>query len=124
MLRCDYCFEQNGLFKRVLTALGFPVKAASPASSWLQEPGSVGRIALKVRFTSNIAAAVVRIVPRRTGAPGEPANLRTGEPGEQANSSRFAAAAGRLPSLHPARNHPAAFPARCDVGAGGIEAVG
>lgn len=39
--RGGYCYEQNGLFKRVLQTLGFEVEPLVAAVRWMAEPGSV-----------------------------------------------------------------------------------
>lgn len=38
--RGGYCYEQNGLFKRVLTALGFAVDGLLARVRWMEQPGA------------------------------------------------------------------------------------
>jgi N-hydroxyarylamine O-acetyltransferase len=38
--RGGYCYEQNGLFKRVLSAMGFEVDALVTSVRWMAEPGA------------------------------------------------------------------------------------
>lgn len=39
--RGGYCYEQNGLFRRVLRAIGFEVESLVAAVRWMMEPGAV-----------------------------------------------------------------------------------
>jgi N-hydroxyarylamine O-acetyltransferase len=52
--RGGYCYEQNGLFKRVLTALGFEVDGLLARVRWMEQPGAAPapatHMALRIRI--------------------------------------------------------------------------